>query len=612
MKGPVIFLAFANDHDDYLPSIKRERKNIKRALNRHHDEGLIRVEAEPNTTLEDIFEAFNRFNDEVAIFHYGGHAGGTHLQLETAGTQSQKAFAGGLAQMLGQQKKLQLVFLNGCATKGQVDLLLKSGVKAVIATSVPIQDRMATEFAEQFYNSLASHTPLQRAFMNAKAFVATKYEKFEKVRIYRDVVLRDFEETEKIPWGLYWSQGGEKSLQWTLPRAVTQKRVVKNRFDYETRVDVNDILIGNICEKLAYYNKDLDYELSKDELDIPAIKREIVDSFPTPIGEQLRKLFTRSNDPDRPDEMEHFTKGRLRQLDITHRTTVKFLCFILLSQLWDEKHRKKNLQITEDYIVDFNSFFALGPSNFESFDFVKFLNTITDFFDANSIPYFMEELKGVQIDSKKETALYDAYIFMNSLHESLNDDIITDDQVEPLCMEAEDHLASVLNAVAFLVDYKLVTIKNIEIIKNRHEIARFRHNQITLNRALTVASTGIAEVGVEFYNYTDNKSVLFLKTRDNKVSEYLNLSPFIIDENALNSDYSTKLFLFSFENGGEYNYQFLNNLRDEPLIINQENHPSVKFQFDRFRSEIFGKDYEKPLSGSPPSTDTGSRFFKKR
>ena len=43
------------------------------------------------------------------------------------------AFSGGLAQLMGIQKELQLVFLNGCATKGQVEQLFAAGIKAVIA-----------------------------------------------------------------------------------------------------------------------------------------------------------------------------------------------------------------------------------------------------------------------------------------------------------------------------------------------------------------------------------------------------------------------------------------------------------------------------------------------
>ena len=69
--------------------------------------------------------------DRLVVFHYGGHANGTLLQLED-GAES----AVGLARLLGQMRSLKLVFLNGCATQGHAALLRDAGVPAVIATSV--------------------------------------------------------------------------------------------------------------------------------------------------------------------------------------------------------------------------------------------------------------------------------------------------------------------------------------------------------------------------------------------------------------------------------------------------------------------------------------------
>ena len=455
MDKPLIFLAFANDRDDYLPMINRERKNIARTMRRHDDEGLIKVVTEASSSLEDIFEVFHHYPDQVSIFHYGGHAGSTHLRLEQPDTSTLEVFAGGLAQLLGQQKELQLVFLNGCATRGQVDLLLANGVKAVIATSVSIQDQMATEFAEQFYHSLSSHASLQKAFRIATAFITSKYEDFAPVQIVRAMKLRKKDEPKTIPWGLYLGEEAEEVLQWTLPKRMAHKQIIRNRFNYETRVDVNDILIDIICEEVARFNPDLDQELNKDELDIPSIKREIVDSFPTPIGEQLRKLFTRSNDPNDPDDLERFTLVRLNQLALTYRTTVQFICFTVLSQLWDEKYEHPSLVINEDYIVDFNSFFALDPLSFPSFDYVKLIRTITDIFDDHQIPYFITELNQVKIDTTQNPELYGAYIFMNSLYERILEKEVPSEETEPLCLEAEQHLGTILKEVAFFSEIQI-------------------------------------------------------------------------------------------------------------------------------------------------------------
>ena len=211
-------------------------------------QGLVQVETDASATLEDIFEIFNQYDQQVAIFHYGGHAAGTQLQLEARDGSAKAAYAGGLAQLLGQQESLQLVFLNGCATQGQVQRLLQEGVKAVIATSVPVQDKMATEFAEQFYNSLGSHTHIQRAFQVARAFLEAKYKTTEPVKIFRSLELDEGEDKGVLNWGLYVREGEEAALDWALPKNVSQKQTIKTRFDYESRPEVNDILIDIICE----------------------------------------------------------------------------------------------------------------------------------------------------------------------------------------------------------------------------------------------------------------------------------------------------------------------------------------------------------------------------
>ena len=239
-----------------------------------------------------------------------GHAGDDHLRLEDAGSGSSDASAMGLAPFLGQQDSLQLVFLNGCATGPQVDMLLENGVKVVIATATKIQDQMATEFAEQFYYALANYATIKRAFDTATTFVRTKYQQHAPIEVFRGgrKGRTSPESSNELPWGLFVADGAEENLEWTLPQTSQIEKTIRGRMAYEERLEVNDLLIDTVCEDLALYSKDLDYELSKEALDIPRIILKIVDCFPLPIGEQLRKLFTSSDDPSKPDDMELFTE----------------------------------------------------------------------------------------------------------------------------------------------------------------------------------------------------------------------------------------------------------------------------------------------------------------
>jgi hypothetical protein len=83
---PLIFLAFANDKVDnarYLRNLPLELDGIRKALQPAVREGLCEVIERANVTIEQIFDVFQTYKDRIAIFHYGGHADGYQLLLET-------------------------------------------------------------------------------------------------------------------------------------------------------------------------------------------------------------------------------------------------------------------------------------------------------------------------------------------------------------------------------------------------------------------------------------------------------------------------------------------------------------------------------------------------
>ncbi|UCH94966.1 MAG: AAA family ATPase [Candidatus Aminicenantes bacterium] len=258
---PVIVLTFANDRDRYLEMINRERKNIFKALRHYDDEEFIQVRKVESTSVEDIFELFSHYQDQVAIFHYGGHANGTHLQLETPGGESQLANALGLAQLMGQQKGLQLVFLNGCATLNQVELLLSVGVRAVIATSVVIDDKMAVEFAEQFYKKLAKQVTIQKAFETARAFITTRYGPSREIIMHRDLSWKKEKKAadKEVPWGLYVNESSPGVLDWKLPSTWDPirsrgEKTLEDMLKHRKKIPIKDIInmaiqISELLEK---------------------------------------------------------------------------------------------------------------------------------------------------------------------------------------------------------------------------------------------------------------------------------------------------------------------------------------------------------------------------
>ena len=167
---PVVYLAFANAPDAHLGLLKTESREVLRALNPLQEAGRITVHREESTELTELYADLLAQGDRLVIFHYAGHADGRVLQLEGG-----EGTAAGLARLLGQQTGLKLVFLNGCASQGHVPLLLDAGVPAVIATSVPIGDQKAQEFATAFYAALAEGRSISQAFESGRGFIEGRY-----------------------------------------------------------------------------------------------------------------------------------------------------------------------------------------------------------------------------------------------------------------------------------------------------------------------------------------------------------------------------------------------------------------------------------------------------
>ena len=578
---PVIILAFSNDQDAYLQMIVRERKNIFKALQRHHDLGYIQVHKEENTSIEDIFDLFNRYTDRIAIFHYGGHANGTHLQLEARVGKSEMANASGLAQLLGQQKALQLVFLNGCATQDQVEKLFSCGVKAVIATSVPINDEMATEFAEQFYHALAAKASIQKAFQTAKAFVVTRYGKDKDVGEFRAISWTDKKESVStaVPWGLYVNSNGEEALTWQLPESAEHQVIIRGgAVSAKTGLPVNTELIETLFNEVAKQSPEVGvlWEAAKKNKrqDLRMVRQQIIDSFPAPVGEQLRKLFAGNT----------IDVQRLRQLVLTYETVAELFCFTVLSQLWDARHTNPALKIADEHLVAFNSFLALNAESQPTFQYVKVIAAVAQILDVNGISPFVGEMADLAGALRHET-LDHAQRFMEEMRAELVRGKVAAEEIESFCLQAEMHLGTILSALAFLVKYKLTTIKRIDIIKTRHKPPEYRHNQVVLDRV----TAGIMDSEETYPEFTDSESVILLKNADD-VKDYLSLSPFVIDENAFTGDQNSKLFFYSHHDVADdsYHFRFVDNAEDA-LIVSDGHYPEIKMQFEQFSQAVFGK-----------------------
>ena len=99
--------------------------------------------------------------------------------------------------------------------------------------------------------------------------------------------------------------------------------------------------------------------------------------------------------------------------------------------------------------------------------------------------------------------------------------------------------------MTFVAGYKLATIKEITINRSRRKEPAFLHRRVVLDRA---AAALYKDDTQSLLHYADNESVILLKDLDD-VTSYINLSPFVIDRNALSRDAGTNLYFLGWYEG---------------------------------------------------------------
>ena len=253
-----ILLAFANINDTkqhgHLRKLRAEDECVSRELElakENCDSDKIR-----NASYNDIARYLQLNRDNVVVFHFGGHSNSYSLLLETSTGDVEEAHKEGLIPLLTGQKGLQLVFLNGCANKGQAKDLIAEGIPVVIATNKAIQDSVASDFACAFYASLASGANIEDAFKEAEARVKgrrnLKSSELYDPELISEARTLDIEEPDvnEVPWELY---GDKAARQWKLdqkpskePLTLISNNLPNRNPNFTGRQDLLEALEANL------------------------------------------------------------------------------------------------------------------------------------------------------------------------------------------------------------------------------------------------------------------------------------------------------------------------------------------------------------------------------
>jgi hypothetical protein len=341
---------------------------------------------------------------------------------------------------------------------------------------------------------------------------------------------------------------------------------------------VNLVLIEMLSNELPRHSRKMAQflvALEKGEEDERELPLAIIDSFPLPVGEQLRKLFS--------PELSAIHVQRLEQLVVTYETIVELLCFAILSELWEDRHRDPGLTIPLKNQEKLQSYFELQSRSYTTFNYVDLMAAVAEVLRENNLDPFVEEFKNLTALLHQE-GFQQAHLFLEEMRAKLVSEKVAAEEIENFCVQSEKCLGAIMAAFAFIVKYRLTTIKEIRIIKYRHTEPKYEHREALLTR--TTGKDIIRDRVKEYNSFAECQSVILLKSAKD-LDQYLSLSPFVIDENALTGDQNSKLFFYTFREAADdsYHFQFIGNRKDT-LVVSENRYPLFKHQFEAFRRAV--------------------------
>jgi hypothetical protein len=525
---PVIYLCFANQIDNHLDCLKKESRQVFRTLQTFHDKLIIEFIRDESVEIDELFEDMKNYGPRMQIFHYSGHANSDILQLEGS-----NAHAEGFAKLLETvAPSVQLVFLNGCSSYGHVKRLFEKNCKTVIATSCPIGDIKATEFSTKFYEGLANGYSIETAFDFAAAYVGTKYQiNAQKTRGIGEAATA--KDSDALPWGLYTNDKHDaalSSVKWELPRYQNIESPRPVGLNYEVNQDIHQIV--EEMSKLYPEIKELSESLLKSKrhswLQIPT-------NFPWIMSSQIRRLI--ANTPT----MNNPSRERLKQIVESYITTTRFLSFILLSQLFDTLQNYES-----NYDIDWDGLIDINKDNYEGYDYVVLMKRVYAVLQEMNIEPFVPDLVQSVERLKEGGASFESYRFLESVRWRILKNEIQEGEVKAICLQCETCLVELLKRAAFMAKYRVLTVKDISLVKLKYKTPEFKH---TIGDLYISARDEAWQVNLPMSTYTDSQSVLLVlkKEFDEKsIQKILNLSPFIIDNIAFKGGLTIDIYNFAY------------------------------------------------------------------
>ena len=595
----VIYLAFANSEKEMLASLSEEEAAVYNMLTARSLSGGFIVDRQPYATPENINEALQKYRDNLAIFHYSGHAGNDKLLVN-----DEIMYAKGIADQLKysvNKKVLKMVVLNGCSTAGQVEALEKIGVPIIVSTSAKVKDKSAKEFSIYFWRNLLAGMTVKNAFEQslepANVFTAID----TTGALVRAIGLDEGNGADDAAslWELH---GSDFELSqnpiplrpvWDGKLPVPNVQLIETLFQSFQTAGSPDICY--------LWERQQRNEIVGNEVIVSAL----INNMPITIGLHLQKLLSVTITENDPAVLRKFWKERIFQIGQLYQTTTEFFGIVLMAQIW-ELHVKFGdfLRIDDKLKSLLSEYLGLSWEKRKVYNYMKLVQSAVYFLRERSqfpenIRQFVEKQEILSDLYNLDEEFMESCDYLTSLRVMTVNDMLDENQVESVSAEVEANMCRFMKPLGFIHKYNLCSIQKIDIMKFKHiqrEKAEYLHKIVKCMQVTT-------DEQYNYYympSYVDNWSVMLIKFKVDQIinrekriyrvtpEDYLNLSPFVIDKNAFVDKANLSYIMFFKEMDAKTNaisYQWVKRpmtAEDSFPVEDEQMNQIIRLQLDAF------------------------------
>jgi hypothetical protein len=226
----------------------------------------------------------------------------------------------------------------------------------------------------------------------------------------------------------------------------------------------NQKLFQTVWQEMVMYKPSLQKVLSSgddedENYEQRFIGQMVIKNFPLPIGIELRRLASIS--------LLNTDNQRLEQLYVTLEQELRFIAYILISQLWNEK-KLERIVIPESFGKIFRQRIYLR--NIENY--IGIIQSVTNLFEERAVEFFVPEIR-----EKMNEEFLGKFDFPVPGKYSEGSYIISNNPelIERSCAGVEEKLIQLLKNLSFLANYKLVSVLQIKIVKPKYQQPKYNH-----------------------------------------------------------------------------------------------------------------------------------------